>query len=224
MLPKPAKGAPPRKAISGTIVRLVPLAPDAHGSDLYSVSRDDPDIWTYMPYGPFATESAMQVWLETCAASRDPLFFAVVDAESGSAVGMLSYLRITPEHGAIEIGHIWFSSLLRRSRAATEAIFLLQRLAFDDLGYRRLEWKCNAQNAASRRAAERFGFAYEGTFLQHMIIKGSNRDSAWFSILDHEWPVIRGAFEAWLSPANFDAEGGQRTSLAEEMRKVRPNR
>ncbi len=210
--------------MEGATVRLEPLAPGVHASDLYSVSRNDPDIWTYMPYGPFDTEGEMRGWLEACAASPDPLFFAIVDADSGRAVGMLSYLRITPEHGVIEIGHIWFSSRLRRTPAATEAIFLVQRFSFDDLGYRRLEWKCNAQNAASRRAAERFGFAYEGTFLQHMIIKGRNRDSAWFSILDHEWPVIRGATEAWLSPANFDAEGGQRTSLAEEMRKVRPGR
>ena len=224
MLPKPAIAPPPRETIIGSTVRLEPLAPESHASDLFAVSHDDPDIWTFMSAGPFATEREMRDWLETCAAGRDPLFYAVVDAGSGRAVGMVSYLRITPEHGVIEIGHIWFSRLLRRTRAASEAIFLMLRLAFDDLGYRRVEWKCNAQNAASRRAADRFGFAYEGTFLQHLIVKGRNRDTAWYSILDGEWPPIRAAFEAWLSPANFDADGGQRTSLAKEMRKIRPGR
>ena len=127
---------------------------------------------------------------------------------------MASYLNIHPEHGSIEIGHIWFSELLRRRRAASEAIFLMIRQAFDGLGYRRVEWKCNAQNAASRRAALRFGFAFEGIFHQHLIVKGANRDSAWFSILDGEWPALREAFETWLDPANFDAEGNQKRSLS----------
>ena len=224
MLPKPAIGPPPRKAVIGGTVRLEPLAPDAHGSDLYAVSTDDPDIWTYLSKGPFGSDREMRRWLEACAASRDPLFFAVVDAETGGAVGMVSFLRIEPEHGVIEIGHIWFSSLLRRTRAASEAIFLMLHLAFDDLGYRRVEWKCNAGNAASRRAAERFGFAYEGTFLQHLIVKGRNRDTAWYSIIDGEWPSVRAAFETWLAPANFDAKGRQHRPLSEMIREVRPGR
>ena len=224
MSPRPAGGPPPRDDLIGTSVRLEPLDPDCHGSDLFAASKDDPEIWAYMPYGPFKAEDEMRDWLEKCAVSQDPLFFAVIDQESSRAVGMLSFLWIRPEHAVVEIGHIWFSSLLRRTRGATEAIFLTQQLAFDKLAYRRLEWKCNARNAASRRAAARFGFAYEGTFLQHMIIKGGNRDSAWFSILDGEWPPIRAAIEAWLAPENFDAEGRQLTSLDEEMRKVRPGR
>ena len=224
MSPKPAIGPPPRKTVIGGTVRLEPLAPDAHGSDLYAVSKDDPDIWTYLAKGPFGSDQEMRSWLEACAASSDPLFFAVVDAETGRAVGMVSFLRIEPEHGVIEIGHIWFSNLLRRTRAASEAIFLMLHLAFDDLGYRRVEWKCNAGNAASRRAAERFGFAYEGTFLQHLIVKGRNRDTAWYSIIDGEWPAVRAALEAWLAPANFDAEGRQRRPLSEMIREVRPGR
>ncbi len=224
MLPNPAVGPPPRKAVIGRTVRLEPLAPDAHGSDLYAVSKDDPDIWTYLSKGPFGSDREMRRWLEACASSRDPLFFAVIDSETGRAAGMVSFLRIEPEHGVIEIGHIWFSSLLRRTRAASEAIFLMLHLAFDDLGYRRVEWKCNAGNAASRRAAERFGFAYEGTFLQHLIVKGRNRDTAWYSIIDGEWPSVRAAFEAWLAPANFDADGRQHRPLSEMIREVRPGR
>ena len=224
MLPKPAIGPPPRKPVIGGTVRLEPLAPNAHGPDLYAVSEDDPDIWTYLSKGPFGSDREMRSWLEDCAAGRDPLFFAVVDSDTGRAVGMVSFLRIEPEHGVIEIGHIWFSSLLRRTRAASEAIFLMLHLAFDDLGYRRVEWKCNAGNAASRRAAERFGFAYEGTFLQHLIVKGRNRDTAWYSIIDGEWLAVRAALEAWLAPANFDAEGRQRRPLSEMIREVRPGR
>jgi RimJ/RimL family protein N-acetyltransferase len=149
------------------------------------------------------------------AASEDPLFYAVIDLRDGRAGGVASYLRITPEHGVIEIGHIWFGRTLQRTRAATEAIYLLARHAFDDLGYRRLEWKCNAANAASRRAAERFGFTFEGIFRQHQIVKRQNRDTAWYAMLDHEWPPIRAAFEAWLHGANFDAGGRQRRRLSE---------
>jgi RimJ/RimL family protein N-acetyltransferase len=138
-----------------------------------------------------------------------------VDAATGWASGVVSYLRIEPDHGSIEIGHIWFAPALQRTPQATEAIHLLARHAFDDLGYRRLEWKCDAANARSRAAAERFGFTYEGTFRQHMIVKDRNRDTAWFSLLDREWPAARAAFEAWLAPQNFDAEGRQRRRLAE---------
>lgn len=209
--------APPREVLPGQSVRLEPLEPARHGAALFAGARDgDPQgkLWTYMPYGPFDDPAIFTAWLEERAAERDPLFFAVIDEASGRAAGMVSYLRIVPAMGVIEIGHIWFAPRLQRTRQATEAIFLLARRAFDGLGYRRLEWKCDALNAASRRAAKRFGFTFEGVFRQHMIVKGHNRDSAWFSILDGEWPAIRGAFEAWLSPGNFDIEGRQKRPLA----------
>ena len=148
------------------------------------------------------------------ARSSDPLFFAIVDPATGEAAGMASYLNIVPANGCIEIGHIWFAPPLQRTRAATEAIFLLMRHVFDDLRYRRLEWKCDALNAPSRRAAGRFGFTYEGTFRQHMIVKGRNRDTAWFALLDRDWPTVRAAFERWLAPGNFDPGGRQRSALA----------
>ncbi|MCG8593392.1 MAG: GNAT family N-acetyltransferase [Kiloniellales bacterium] len=210
----PAEGPPPREALAGRWVRLQPIDPARHVAELYAVSAEDPGIWTYMPYGPFPSQAAMTAWLNGCADGEDPLFYALIDAESGRAAGMASYLNIVPQHGSIEIGHIWFSELLRRRRAASEAIFLMIRQAFDGLGYRRVEWKCNARNAASRQAALRYGFAFEGVFHQHLIVKGANRDSAWFSILDGEWPALRGAFETWLDPDNFDAEGQQKESLS----------
>ena len=168
-----------------------------------------------LPYGPFEDEAALAAQLEANAASEDPLFYAIIDLRDGRAGGVASYLRITPEHGVIEIGHIWLGLGLQRTREATEAIFLLARHAFDDLGYRRFEWKCNAANAASRSAAERFGFTFEGIFRQHQIVKGRNRDTAWYAILDHEWPAIRASFEAWLDDANFDEAGHQRRRLSE---------
>ena len=156
----------------------------------------------------------MLSWAE---GSDDPLFFTLVRAADERPLGVASYLRITPEHGAIEIGHIWFGEPLQRTTAATEAIYLLARHAFDELGYRRLEWKCNALNDASRRAAERFGFGFEGVFRNHMVVKGRNRDTAWYAIVDRDWPRVRGAFEAWLAPENFDGEGRQRRRLGELM-------
>jgi RimJ/RimL family protein N-acetyltransferase len=176
------------------------------------MSRGSPAIWTYLGYGPFADLAGFRVWLAERARQSDPLFVTIVDRESGRASGMASYLRITPADGVIEIGHIWFVPAIQRTRQTTEAIFLLMREAFA-LGYRRLEWKCNALNAASRRAALRFGFTFEGIFRQHMIIKGRNRDTAWFAMMDHEWPAVRAGFEAWLAPENFDAAGRQRTKL-----------
>jgi RimJ/RimL family protein N-acetyltransferase len=169
-------------------------------------------VWTFLAYGPFADEAAMHAHLAAQAASEDPLFFAV--AQDGRAAGVVSYLRMEPEHGVIEIGHIWLGAALQRTPAATEAIFLLAREAFDGLGNRRLEWKCDAANARSRRAAERFGFTFEGVFRQHMIVKGRNRDTAWYALLDGEWPAARAAFEAWLDPGNFDEDERQRQRLA----------
>ena len=172
-------------------------------------------MWTYLPDGPYQSADhlrRMLAWAQTC---EDPLYFALAKLPEERPAGMASYLRITPEFGVIEIGHIWFGSTLQRTTAATEAIYLLARHAFDDLGYRRLEWKCNALNAASRRAAERFGFSFEGVFRKHMIVKGRNRDTAWYAIVDDEWPAIRAGFERWLAAENFDDAGGQRRPLGE---------
>jgi RimJ/RimL family protein N-acetyltransferase len=205
---------PTHRALTGERVRLEPLDPERHAEDLLAAAQGDPQLWRYLPYGPFAGVAELRSWLAEHAPSADPLFLAVVDTATGRAGGVVSYLRVEPVHGCIEIGHIWFGAQLQRTPAATETIYLLARHAFDDLGHRRLEWKCDAANARSRRAAERFGFTFEGVFRQHMIVKGRNRDTAWFSLLDGEWPAARAAFEAWLAPANFDADGRQRHSLA----------
>ena len=209
---------PPRSDIEGPRVRLEPLDPPRHAECLYSLSHADDRaraLWTYLPYGPFEELAAFRAWLEERAEEKDPLFFAVHDKAMDRPAGMMSYLRITPLHGVIEIGHIWFSPPLQRTPAATEALFLMMENAFDNLGNRRLEWKCNALNEASRRAARRLGFRFEGIFYHHLVVKGRNRDSAWYSILDHEWPELRANFETWLSPDNFDEEGNQKLSLAD---------
>ena len=213
----PSGKPPPRAPMQGRYVRLEPVDVAAHAEELYERSHGpDPEgqLWTYLPYGPFPDITAFRDWLGDRARSEDPLFFAVIDLESGKASGMVSYLRITPEMGVIEIGHIWFAPALQKTPGATEAIYLLARLIFDELDYRRLEWKCNALNDASRRAALRFGFSYEGIFRQHLIVKGRNRDSAWYSMLDREWPDVKANMERWLAPENFDAEGRQRSALS----------
>jgi RimJ/RimL family protein N-acetyltransferase len=195
----------------GARVRLERLSPD-HSAALHAAAQGDPVLWHYLPYGPFADAASYAAWIASDASADDPLFYAIVGE---APLGVASYLRIDPPHGSIEIGHIWFGAALQRTPAATEAIYLLAREAFDGLGNRRLEWKCDAANARSRRAAERFGFTFEGVFRQHMIVKGRNRDTAWYSIVDGEWPRVRAAFQAWLAPENFDAAGGQRRGLAE---------
>lgn len=218
----PAK-IPHRETLSASSVRLEPIDPERHARPLFLASHENGAgelVFRYLPYGPFAGFDDFREWLGQRAASADPLFFCVVDADTGSPQGMASFMRMAPEHGVIEIGHIWFAPALQRTRQATEAIYLMARHAFDELGYRRLEWKCDALNEPSRRAAERFGFTFEGVFRQHLVVKGRNRDSAWFSILDGEWPVIRSAFESWLAPENFDPEGRQRRSLAEVRRGI----
>jgi RimJ/RimL family protein N-acetyltransferase len=169
-------------------------------------------MWTYLFSGPFSSEQEFTGWLETREDSLDPLYFAIVDEVAGRATGLASYLRIEPAHGSIEVGHLAFSPLLQRTRAATEAMYLMMKHAFD-LGYRRYEWKCDALNAASRRAAERLGFTFEGIFRQAVVYKGRNRDTAWYSVIDREWPARAAAFEDWLAPANFDADGRQRRPL-----------
>ena len=215
--PRPAR-APTHRTLEGSRVRLVPLDPARHAPSLYAATHGaaaDPGLWTYLPYGPFDDEVALRAFLQAAAPSADPLFFAIEDRSTGDAVGVQSFLRIAPGDAVIEVGHVWFGTALQRTPAATEAIYLLARHAFDDLGNRRLEWKCDAANARSCRAAERFGFTYEGTFRQHMIVKGRNRDTAWFSLLDGEWPSARDAFERWLAPGNFGPDGSQRRRLAE---------
>ncbi|MES2820216.1 MAG: GNAT family protein [Pseudomonadota bacterium] len=209
--------APPRHVLEGRFARLEPLEPSRHGDDLWRALQGpeaDPALWDYLPYGPFERRSEFDSWLAAHAASHDPLFFSVIDRASGQVQGLLSYLNIAPAHGCIEIGHIAYGRVMQRTPQATEAIFLLAEQAFA-LGYRRLEWKCNDLNARSKRAAGRFGFSFEGRFRQHLVIKGHNRDTAWYSLLDHEWPAQRCIFQAWLAPGNFDAQGRQRQSLGE---------
>jgi RimJ/RimL family protein N-acetyltransferase len=203
--------------LEGARVRLEPLDADRHGAELFAAAQGpgaDPRLWDYLPYGPFARVDELHAHLAAQQRSQDPRFYAVVDGATGRAAGVVSFLRADEANGTIEIGHIWFGGPLQRTPQATEAIHLLARHAFDVLGHRRLEWKCDAANARSQAAARRFGFAFEGIFRQHMIVKGRNRDTAWFSIIDGEWPAVDAAFTAWLEPGNFDAEGRQRASLA----------
>jgi RimJ/RimL family protein N-acetyltransferase len=211
-------GRPAREALRGRYVLVRPLHAERDSGPLYAVTHPpagDPAIWTYLFDGPYDSVSALRQHLVEVQRLADPLFFTLVRLPAQEPQGAASYLHITPEHGTIEIGNIWFGSPLQRTPAATEAIYLLIRQAFDDLGYRRVEWKCNALNAGSRRAAERFGFRFEGIFRQHLVIKDRNRDTAWYAITDGEWPAIQAGFEAWLDPANFDSEGRQRQPLGE---------
>lgn len=205
---------PPHGVAQGRFVRLEPLDSTRHGDDLWrELQGPDPALWDYLRYGPFEQRAGFDTWLTSQAASRDPQFFAVVEQGSKRALGQLSLLRIEPAQGCIEIGHIAFGAALQRTPGATEALYLLARRAFDELGYRRLEWKCDVRNVRSRRAAERLGFTYEGLFRQHHVVKGRNRDTAWFSLLDGEWPACRAAFERWLAADNFDARGQQKCRL-----------
>ena len=180
-------------------------------------------MWTYLPYGPFDSLDTYRAWTEEMSRRSDPLFFAIIDHNSGHAsgraVGLASYLRIDPAAGSIEVGHLHYSPLLQRTPAATEAMFLMMERAFN-LGYRRYEWKCDALNAPSRAAAQRLGFTFEGIFRQAVVVKGRNRDTAWFSIIDAEWPALANAFRRWLDPANFDPQGKQRERLSTLTRKL----
>ena len=207
--------APSPVTLEGAFVRVEPLEPLVHAADLFEASRVDTTgaSWTYLPDGPFESLDSFTGWLSRAAAGRDLLPFAFVDKASGKARGFGSYLRIHPAAGSIEIGYIWLSPLLQRTPMSTEAMHLLMAHVFE-LGYRRYEWKCDALNAPSRRAAERLGFTFEGIFRQAIHYKGRNRDTAWYSITDDEWPAIREAQRAWLRPENFDAHGRQRRSLS----------
>ena len=211
---RPAR-RPERAPLDGDSVRLEPLSVERHAEDLFASTEGAGETWLYLPYGPFVGKDEFMQWLRERAALDDPLAFAIIDRAAGAARGIATLMSIEPEHGSIEIGHIWLSPQLQRTRQATEAIYLMARHSFDGLGNRRLEWKCNAENAPSRRAAERFGFTFEGVFRQHRVIKGRNRDTAWYSITDGEWPLVRAAFEAWLAPQNFDSGGRQMRSLAD---------
>ena len=219
----PAK-RPERVTLKGRWVTLAPLDAEKHAEALYAGSHGEgrESVWTYLPYGPFTTLERFAADLESKARSADPQFFAVLDNASGRAVGYLSLMRIDPANRAIEVGHVMYTPTMHRTPAATEAQYLFARYVFDELGNRRYEWKCDALNAPSRRAAERFGFTFEGVFRQHMIVKGRNRDTAWFAMLDHEWPARKSAYEAWLWPGNFDDQGAQRTRLSELMPKGVP--
>lgn len=197
----------------GSVVKLDPLQ---HGAALWSAVKDRPDLWDYMSYGPFENAKAFDGWLVDRAALQDPYVYAILDREN-RALGLAALMNIHPDMGVIEVGHIAYSPALQHTRLGTEAQYLLASYAFDALGYRRYEWKCNALNAASRRAAQRYGFSFEGIFRQHMVVKGHNRDTAWFSIIDSEWPARKAAFERWLLPDNFDEQGHQKARLSELM-------
>lgn len=193
----PERG-PRRAPLHGRAVSLVPLDPKRHAAELHAASHGSVEkerLWTYMGYGPFADEAAMRAWLTTCAASSDPLFFTVLDNRSAAPIGMVSLLAIEPAMRRLEIGHVWYTPSAARKRANTEAVYLLLREAFDELRYRRVEWKCHALNAPSRAAAERLGFEFEGIFRQHVIAKGRNRDTAWYAMLDGDWPAARAELE-----------------------------
>jgi RimJ/RimL family protein N-acetyltransferase len=208
--PTPAR-MPERVALEGHHVRLVPLDPVVHGDALWQAlqgSENDP-LWLYLAEGPFSDRAAFDAYLEHKAESRDPLFFAIIDRASNTAAGHATFMRIDPQNRVIEVGNILYAPALQRTIAATEAMYLMARHVFEDLGYRRYEWKCNALNEPSRRAALRLGFTFEGVFRQHFIVKGRNRDTAWFSMLDHEWPDRKAAFQRWLQAGNFDSQGRQ---------------
>jgi len=204
---------PEMEEIQGRYVSLERLQADRHSAELFAANTRDHVIWDYLPYGPFHEKHDYHAWLSQMQTSRDPMFFAVRSAASGRSEGVLSYLRIEPASGSIEAGHLNFSKALQRTPAATEAIYLMMKWAFE-AGYRRFEWKCDALNLPSRRAAQRLGLSYEGIFRQATVYKGRNRDTAWYAAIDAEWPALRAAFEQWLSPDNFDMTGAQITRLS----------
>jgi RimJ/RimL family protein N-acetyltransferase len=221
--PLPGWTPPPRPdmaPLEGRYVRLVRLSADAHAADLHRANSADAAIWDYLPYGPFSSAAAYHRWIRDITRGEDPLFYAIQNRETGHFGGVASYLRITSDMGTIEVGHINLAPEMQRSRAATEAMFLMMEWAFS-AGYRRYEWKCDALNLPSRRAAQRLGFSYEGLFRQAAVVKGRNRDTAWFACIDKDWPALREAYRAWLDPSNFDADGRQRESLSDLTRLVR---
>jgi RimJ/RimL family protein N-acetyltransferase len=212
---------PERRTFEGRYVRLEPLSASEHGDGLYEASSvaDAGERFRYLPDYPPKTRAEFQPWLDKAEASADPLFFTVIDNRTGKIAGRQTLMRIDAANGVIEIGNIYWGPLISRQPAATEAHFLFMEYIFDTLGYRRWEWKCNNANAPSKRAADRFGFSFEGIFRQHLVVKGENRDTAWYSIIDSEWPALKSAYQEWLDPANFGADGKQKRRL-EEIRAV----
>ncbi len=209
-----APALPPRGVLSGRYAKLEPLTADAHAALLFRSYEGQDHLWDYMYDGPFSSSSQFHRWVRETETRDDPLFYAIKNLETGHWEGVASYLRIAPASGSIEVGSITFSPALQRTRAATEAMYLMMSWAFE-AGYRRYEWKCNALNLPSRRAAQRLGFSFEGIFRQAAVVKGRNRDTAWFAAIDAEWPGLKEAFEAWLAPSNFDAVGQQNESLSD---------
>ncbi len=213
----------PRGAqMQGRLCRLEPIDIDAHAANLFAAFGQDRDHrnWTYLPYGPFASEAELRDWIASACLGDDPCFFSVIDNQTGKAVGVASYLRIDPAMGVIEVGHIHFSPLMQGKPISTEAMYLMMRQVFDVWGYRRYEWKCDSLNQPSCNAAQRLGFMFEGIFRQAVIYKQRNRDTAWYSMIDHEWPSAKAVFDNWLDAANFDADGRQKTSLFAAMRQA----
>ena len=207
---------PSRLTLTGRFCRVEPLDVERHASALYAANGLDGEgrLWTYLPYGPFETFEEYQAWLRRTCMGADPLFFTLLVTATGQPGGLASYLRIDPPNGSIEVGHLNFSPALQRTPAATEAMYLMMEHAFA-LGYRRYEWKCNALNLPSRVAAQRLGFSFEGVFRQAAVTKGRSRDTAWYSVIDSEWPALQAAFRRWLDPDNFDARGAQRQRLSD---------
>ncbi len=211
----PVPAVPPGPVtLAGSSVAIVPFDVALHAAPLFEATIGHDDLFAYMGQGPFSDLSAFTAWAATAAEKTDPLLFAITDSTNGTPLGHATYMRIAPADRVIEVGNILYTPALQQTRGATEAMYLMARHVFEDLGYRRYEWKCNALNAPSRRAAQRLGFTFEGIFRQHMIVKGRNRDTAWFAMLDHEWPRAKAAFEAWLDATNFNEDGSQRYSLA----------
>ena len=206
----------PKTPMLGHYCDLVPLNP-THSAALFAAFDADTTgtLWTYMPVGPFASAQDYAAWVDTAQHSKDPLFFTIIAKDSGLPVGVASFLRIDPANGVVEVGFITFSPALQRTPAATEAMYLMMKRALGDLGYRRYEWKCDALNAPSRNAAARLGFSYDGLFRQATVYKGRNRDTAWFSILDKQWPALDQAFQFWLASDNFGPDGGQLQRLSD---------
>ena len=207
---------PPHEIMQGDYCILEPLDADRHARDLFLANSLNTDgrNWTYLPYGPFDSLDRYCAWVESVSKKTDPQFYSIVERRSGKSVGVASYLRISPTNGSIEVGHINFSPAITRTIAATEAMFLMMRRAFE-LGFRRYEWKCDSLNLRSRKAAQRLGLSFEGVFRQATVYKGRNRDTAWFAAIDREWPALKDAFDRWLTPSNFDEGGMQRQRLSE---------
>ena len=215
---------PPNKIIEGRLCRIEPLIPDRDSISLYEANSLDKEgrMWTYLPYGPFASFELYRSWLRVSVLTSDPQFYAIIDKSTQKAIGVAAYLRIDPKNGSIEVGHLNFSPLLQKNPLATEAMYLMMKRAFE-LGYRRYEWRCNALNQPSRRAAQRLGMSYEGVLRQAMVSKGRNRDTAWYAAIDEEWPALQAIFKQWLDPQNFDEQGKQKVSLSSLTQKIVKN-